>query len=652
MLIPTAATPPAAGPAPETATPTDTPPRWRYRIGEVVADGLDIGFTDRRADTPLSLRLAGSARAAGIQGGGEAPLAFSATLRAASGGELRLEGRAAQDGRNVEARLQLTDVELAPAAALVERHATVRLAGGSVGGDFRLRYEAGAPARLHADGRTQLKGLRINDAESGENLLAARRVDAEGELQLGPGRLLLRKVSVERPAARLIIDRERQLNLANLMRQRRAGQAEQGGAAAAAPRAEPAFALRIERIELHEGEVDFADYSLVLPFSTRVEALSGVVLGVDNRPQSEAVIDARGRIRPYGEARATGRIRPFAPAELTDLTVNFDNVEMPQLSPYSATFAGRTIAAGRLWLTVRYRVFDRVLDGNNAVTLQDFRLGERVEAPNALDLPLELALALLKDPDGRVHLEVPVRGNLGDAHFEYGQVVRDALGNVLRRVVTAPFRWLARLGGGGEDDEADAVAFEAGSARLSPVEEEKLQRLATALAQRPQLQLTVRGVHLAADEDALRREAARQTVAAAAGQPADATGPLDFGDAAVRRAVAERYEQSAGSAALAAFRRDFTLRKDGGGETALHRELFDRLAAQQPVSPGAPAKLARRRSEAVLAYLTANGLAAGRARAAAATAADDGPPRAELALGAGSGDTATAAPAAGGTVTP
>src|SRR5690606_18541460 len=104
-----------------------------------------------------------------------------------------------------------------------------------------------------------------------------------------------------------------------------------------------------------------------------------------------------GRVQPYGAARASGSIQLAAPREFTDIRAEFNNVPLPKLSPYTITFAGRAVAEGTLWLDLEYRIVDGNLVGQNGITMQDLRLGERVQAPRALDLPLELAAALLTD---------------------------------------------------------------------------------------------------------------------------------------------------------------------------------------------------------------------------------------------------------------
>src|SRR5262249_30499971 len=205
-------------------------------------------------------------------------------------------------------------------------------------------------------------------------------------------------------------------------------------------------------------------------------------------------------------------------------TVSFRNVEMPPLSPYSATFAGRRIASGRLALDVRYKIDNGALAGDNRIVLEKFTLGERVEAPGALNLPLDLAIALLTDSDGKIDVAVPVKGNVDDPEFSYGHLVWQAIRTLITRIVTAPFRALAALFGGGDSEKLDSIVFDPGRATLLPPEREKLKRVADGLGKRPQLRLVAEGQHGADDRVALQRPDVEIAVAPKLGRP-PAAGP-------------------------------------------------------------------------------------------------------------------------------
>ena len=250
-----------------------------------------------------------------------------------------------------------------------------------------------------------------------------------------------------------------------------------------------------------------------------------------------------------------GALNPFSPLANTNLNVVFRNVDMVPASPYAMKFAGYRIAEGKISLDLRYRVRDRKLEGDNKIVIDKLTLGERVDSPDALKLPLELAIAVLKDADGRIELGLPVTGDLSDPQFSYAAVLWKAFSNVLTSVVTAPFRALAGLFGG-SGEKLQAIEFDPGSDRLLPPEREKLLQVAQLLARRGQLRLSVPGQFSeAADGAALRARSVRVEIARRAGlslEADEAPGPLDLTDAKVRGAVRELFTQRFGAPAVGA----------------------------------------------------------------------------------------------------
>ena len=178
---------------------------------------------------------------------------------------------------------------------------------------------------------------------------------------------------------------------------------------------------------------------------------------------------------------------------------------MTPASPYSGKFAGYRIAQGKLNLDLAYDIAGRSLKSKNVITLDRFTFGDKVESPDATHLPVRLAIALLKDRNGQILLDVPVEGSLDDPKFRVGKVVWHTVLNILEKAATSPFSLLGALvGGGGE--ELSYQDFAPGSAGLSPASEKKLDSLAKALYERPGLQLEIAGsIDPEADRDGLRR---------------------------------------------------------------------------------------------------------------------------------------------------
>jgi hypothetical protein len=132
------------------------------------------------------------------------------------------------------------------------------------------------------------------------------------------------------------------------------------------------------------------------------------------------------------------------------------------------------------------------MQGGNRIILKQMTLGEEVESEDAISAPVGLAIALLKDSDGVIDLDVPVEGDVDNPEFAIGHVVWTAFKNMIVGVATAPFRFLGNMLGM-DADELDNVTFEEGKSKLLPPEREKLDKLSTALLEKEMLTLQVAG---------------------------------------------------------------------------------------------------------------------------------------------------------------
>jgi hypothetical protein len=322
-----------------------------------------------------------------------------------------------------------------------------------------------------------------------------------------------------------------------------------------------------------------------------------------------------GRVDEFGLVKVDGSLSPSQPKVFTDITVIFRNVPMAPLTPYSATFVGRRIAAGTLDLDLEYKIDRGALLGENKVVVRRLQLGERVESPGAMGLPLDLAIAILSDAQGVIDLAIPVRGNVDHPEFSYGALVWQALVSVITRIATAPFRALAGLFGGGGSENVEAVVFEAGSDSVLPPEREKLKRVGEVLGKRPRLKLTVHGTYEAkADGEALRSLHVRRDLARhleSKLEPGQDPGPVAFDRPKTQRALerlyAERgaaidefqagYEKTAGKK-VERVNPVLVLLDRGAGDRAFYEALFRRLVETAPLAEAELTALGRRRGEA------------------------------------------------------
>ena len=589
-------------------------------------------------------------------------LPFELGVGLREGGLLTASGQFVPGTGAVDAQLNLKQLALAPVQPLLAQHLKLKLAGGAVSGSGRLTTGGGAPKapKLRYVGGVDIAGLVLNETD-GKRFASWKSVRADKlTASVGPDFVDIPELRVVEPNAQLIIENDRSLNAQRLLVKapEPATAPAPATATATAPAADAGFPVRVRRVRLQNAKLDFADLSLRPQFAAKIYELNGVVTGLSTRRDARSQIELDGRIDEFGLARVRGQLNPFAPTDNTDLNVVFKNVDMVSASPYTMKFAGYKVAEGKISLDLQYKVRNRQLDGTNQIVLDKLTLGERIDSPDALKLPLELALAILKDSDGRIDLGLPVSGDMNDPQFSYGALIWKAVGNVLTKIVTAPFRALGNLLGISAD-KLEAIDFDAGSAVLLPPEREKLKQVAHILAKREQLKLAVPGQYSDTDGAALRAQAVRRAVAAKAGiklEAGEEAGPLNLGERKIRGALRELYAErfgkaeldkqkkaaesavpataAASSASAPAAAKIPVLQRLGKlieGEPqvadtgAFYSGLREQLEAKQPLPADALSKLGAQRSAAILAALQQDGTPPARVSAGAPEKTDAAP---------------------------
>jgi outer membrane protein OmpA-like peptidoglycan-associated protein len=192
--------------------------------------------------------------------------------------------------------------------------------------------------------------------------------------------------------------------------------------------------------------------------------------------------------------------------------VNFllKDFQLPPVSPYSGKYAGFKIEDGKLDLDMKYRVDNNSFSGDNKIFVDRMRLGEKIDSPAATNLPVGLAVTLLKGADGRITLQVPVSGNINDPQFDFGQAILSALTGAMKSVSEPPPS--ADTDGASSSTVTESstpstiteiddvkgedvrfIEFEFGLSELSAEARKKLDALAKFLTERSALTLGIEG---------------------------------------------------------------------------------------------------------------------------------------------------------------
>jgi hypothetical protein len=571
-----AATPPAGTPAPAPGGPA-----WHYQVDHIALDELALAFSDHTLNPAAAVGVDHLSLAIdGIGDDWTKPWPLRLAFDASAGGHFSAEGNVVAGAPSADLQVKLSDLALKPAEPWLQTVARLRIASGQISADGRVRHDSKGTAFR---GGFALARLRLTEGDGQQAFLAIDRL-ASRSIDAGTTRVAIRELGLDGLETSLIINKDKSVNLTRILNRPSAsadsGTAAPADAAAATAPAAPAAPLlpvSIDRLRVRNSAVEFADLSLALPFGSHIHHLGGSINGIGTRARAPAQVELEGQVDDFGMARAVGQVELFNPGNFTDLKVAFRNVEMTRLTPYSATFAGRKIDSGKLSLDLEYKIAKRQLSGDNRMVVDNLVLGEHVDSPDAMSLPLDLAIALLRDSDGRIDLGLPVSGSLDDPQFSYGQLIWKVIGNVIKKIALAPFRALASLFGG--DEKLDAIAFDAGQAALTPPTREKLAKLADALNKRPSLSLALSGTWAEADRAALQDISLRLALAVKLGLAADGDpGPMSTAQPEVRQALETLFTERFGRGELAALQEAFRKANPGQLPESTAGRMVSRLS--------------------------------------------------------------------------
>lgn len=507
-----------ADPTPEPPAPAAPPaaaagPDWTVAIDRLALTGFRVAVTDQSVNPAVTVALAPLAlEVTGVTTAPGGVVRARLDTGVNEGATLAVTAETQLDTLATTADVTLAGLALAAFQPYVDSVASLAIRRGTLGVTGRVvATPAGDSTDISFDGDVTVADLRAVDTVLDEDFLRFRSLRLAGVgYRSAPAGLRVREVVATAPYARVIIGPDGVTNLDTILATPGAAPAAAGPAATApAPAvAEPVLPVRIDIVRIIDGSTNFADFSIQPRFATGIEKLNGTVRGLASDPAARAQVALDGQVDRFSPVTIRGEVNPLAAETSLDLTMGFRNFELASFTPYSGRFAGYKIRQGKLTVDLRYLVADRQLKADHKLVIDQLELGEKVESPEAVGLPLKLAVALLKDRNGVIDLELPVEGSLDDPQFSVGPILWKAFVNLLTKAATAPFALLGSLVGGGE--EINRLDFAPGSADLAA---DAVAPLVRALTERPGLALDVPAVYsIASDGPVLTEERLRGAV--------------------------------------------------------------------------------------------------------------------------------------------
>ncbi|MGB6328569.1 MAG: DUF748 domain-containing protein [Halarcobacter sp.] len=254
------------------------------------------------------------------------------------------------------------------------------------------------------------------------------------------------------------------------------------------------FAFDIGPIKIKDMKMTFEDKNLPIDFKTNITNLNGEFSRLNSNNTKPTKLNLEGKVDEYGYTKITGIVDINDIKLLTDTNLLFKNIAIKNFTPYTGKFIGREIESGKLNLDLKYNIKKSDLKASNQVIISDIKLGENVESPDAVNLPLELAIALLEDSKGIIDIDLPVSGNLDDPQFSIAPIVWKVFTNLILKAATSPFSLLGSLLGI-DEEKLKSLEFEYGKSEILASEKESLDGIAKILAKKHKLAIKIKPVY-------------------------------------------------------------------------------------------------------------------------------------------------------------
>ncbi len=358
--------------------------------------------------------------------------------------------------------------------------------------------------------------------------------------------------------------------------------------------------LHFGQLVLQQGRVTYTDNFIKPNFTANLVGITGTIGAFGTQSTTAAPVDVAAKLAANGPLSIRGTVNPLIAKPALDLTASAHDIELTNLTPYSAKYAGYPITKGKLNVDLHYKLDNDQLNANNHLFIDQLTFGDHVQNDTATKLPVRLAISLLKNSRGEIDVNLPVSGSLSNPEFSVGGLIWHAVLNLLQKAVTAPFSLIANaFGGSGE--ELGYVEFEPGSAKLTDADNKKLDTIVKALADKTSVKMDLIGrVDPAVDEPALRTQYVDRLVKQQKIKDVVGNGEsVDLSTVTVDPKDYDKYLTKAYKSADFKKPRNFV----GLTKSLPDDEMKSAIAANAPIDDASLRQLAQQRAQSVQQYL-------------------------------------------------
>jgi len=262
------------------------------------------------------------------------------------------------------------------------------------------------------------------------------------------------------------------------------------------------------------------DQTVKPPFKMRLTVTEGVIENIDNgNPEQDSTIDFKGYISKHSLITVKGTLQPFAARPTLNLVNHVDGISLPQLTPYTVEALGYALDSGQLEADSTLKINKGVVDSQNKLVIRGLEISpvdneSREKLDGSLTVSLDTALGMLRDKNNTIKLDLPVKGDIDSPDFDISNVINTAVGKAITqgsmtylKFALQPYGALitvAELAGEAATRvRLQPVGFAAGEVEPKAEVDGYLEKVAGILKDRPEVNIKICGLAVAADRVAM-----------------------------------------------------------------------------------------------------------------------------------------------------
>jgi len=242
-----------------------------------------------------------------------------------------------------------------------------------------------------------------------------------------------------------------------------------------------------DSITVRNGELVFNDYTLNRPFHYDITKLNLITDEISAKSKN-IVFNSSATLADTGKIVMTADIS----IDLKDMLISYNvtNLRLSDINPYMEYYVATPFTDGYMNYQSTDSVINRNLKSTNIIHISNIKVGKKLLTKSEYNMPMKLAISLLKDEKGNIDLNLPASGNLDDPNYKLGKVVWPMLADLIKKTAESPVRLLAKLFSKNPEDLGQ-LEFEYLQHEFAEKQKHKLEDVSKVLEKKKELQVEI-----------------------------------------------------------------------------------------------------------------------------------------------------------------